>query len=91
MDCRRRRRSVNAEQETGGHIPIVAMTASAMEGDRERCLNAGMDGYIAKPIRLTEFQAVVEIVCARDGRPHGCACLDGIEVSGPDRRLRAFT
>ncbi|QOY92093.1 response regulator [Paludibaculum fermentans] len=48
------------EKENGGHIPIVAMTASAMEGDRERCLNAGMDGYIAKPIRLAEFQAVVE-------------------------------
>ncbi|WP_321473268.1 response regulator [uncultured Paludibaculum sp.] len=48
------------ERHEGGHIPIVAMTANAMEGDRDRCLNAGMDGYIAKPIRLTEFHAVIE-------------------------------
>jgi len=38
------------EKNTGSHIPIVAMTAHAMKGDKERCLEAGMDGYIAKPV-----------------------------------------
>ena len=43
----------------GRHTPIVAMTAHAMKGDRERCLDAGMDGYIAKPIRQQEVVAVL--------------------------------
>jgi len=48
------------EAEKGGHVPIVAMTANAMKGDRERCLEAGMDGYISKPIRAKSFFRVVE-------------------------------
>lgn len=52
------------EQSTGAHIPIVAMTAHAMVGDRQRCLDAGMDGYIAKPIRPPELFEAIETALA---------------------------
>jgi PAS domain S-box-containing protein len=51
------------EKETGQHIPILAMTAYAMKGDRERCLAAGMDGYVGKPIQPRELvEAIVGLV-----------------------------
>jgi two-component system, sensor histidine kinase and response regulator len=48
------------EKSTGGHIPIVAMTAHALKGDQERCLAAGMDGYVSKPIRTNELFTTIE-------------------------------
>jgi PAS domain S-box-containing protein len=58
------------EQETGQHIPIVAMTAHAIKGDRERCLKAGMDGYVSKPIRAHDlFTAIEDVVKDRQQSP----------------------
>jgi CheY-like chemotaxis protein len=52
--------ATRAIRERGLSIPIVAMTAHAMKGDRERCLAAGMDEYISKPIKAADLQAVIE-------------------------------
>jgi two-component system, sensor histidine kinase and response regulator len=48
------------ERNTGRHLPIIAMTAHALKGDRERCLDAGMDGYTSKPIDAEELFAAIE-------------------------------
>jgi len=48
------------ERLTGHHIPIIAMTAHAMVGDKEQCLNAGMDRYVSKPVRESELLSAVE-------------------------------
>ena len=48
------------ERTTGDHIPIIAMTAHAMKGDREKYLRAGMDGYVSKPIRREELFDAIE-------------------------------
>jgi len=82
------------EKTTGQHIPIVAMTAHAMKGDEERCLAAGMDAYLTKPIRSQELLAVLdEIGCNKvdasrsAGTNSTSAATSVVDLSGTLERL----
>ncbi|MBS0209592.1 MAG: response regulator [Planctomycetes bacterium] len=60
------------EQGTGRHVPIIALTAHALAEDRQRCLDAGMDGYVSKPVRPKElFDAVERRGCPAEGATNG--------------------
>jgi signal transduction histidine kinase/DNA-binding response OmpR family regulator/HPt (histidine-containing phosphotransfer) domain-containing protein len=70
--------------ETGRRVPIIAMTALSMAGDSERCLAAGMDGYLSKPIRREDIEAVIER-CLPEGALHaqtGGAAADEHSTNG---------
>jgi CheY-like chemotaxis protein len=74
------------EGTRGGHIPIVALTADAMSGDRERCLAAGMDGYAAKPIRAAELFREIDRVAGLKRSAE--LSQQGLEASSRHRRGR---
>jgi CheY-like chemotaxis protein len=57
------------ERRSGGHLPILAMTAHALKGDAERCIAAGMDGYVSKPARPADLAAAIEKVFAQPSIP----------------------
>ena len=60
MDGYEATRLIRTDEPAGRHVPIIAMTAAALAGDRERCLAAGMDDYISKPVKLHVVAALLE-------------------------------
>jgi len=94
LDATRRIREL--ERERGGRIPIVAMTARAMKGDRESCLAAGMDDYVSKPVRKPELYRALSRCCV-DAEPLPATDADAatsvidwqaaLESLGGDRNL----
>jgi response regulator RpfG family c-di-GMP phosphodiesterase len=83
-------RRIREIENAGGvaRVPIVALTAHAMTSDRERCLAAGMDGYLAKPIRTTELREVLATwLSPPTDAPEEPCTLEVMSQSSPEREL----
>ncbi len=75
------------ERRGNGHLPVVAMTANAMKGDRENCLAAGMDAYVSKPIRRNELQRVITQLTDGSSRPERTGTTTG-DTRGGEAQAR---
>jgi CheY-like chemotaxis protein len=74
------RRIRQRERQSGGHVPIIAVTAHAMKGDRDRCLAAGMDSYISKPIRAADLYKTLDEAA-------GCAAQGAVDQVPPTAQV----
>ena len=79
------------EREEGGsnHLPVIALTALSMKGDRERCLEAGMDDYLSKPARATELYAAIERAMARYSSPKSAPATEDVPLLDKSTLLAA--
>jgi PAS domain S-box-containing protein len=82
------------EKATGRHIPIVAVTAHAMKGDEDRCLTAGMDYYLTKPLRTQDLLGILEKIVNQKAKPDPAIGLspyrssrDAVDLAGVLERL----
>jgi CheY-like chemotaxis protein len=73
------------ERATGTHIPIIAMTAHAMKGDQERCLAAGMDAYVAKPLQGNDLYAAIDRVLGSAAAPDVSCASPSADLNGSIR------
>jgi CheY-like chemotaxis protein len=70
MDGKEATRHIRAlEADTGGHVPIVALTAHAMDGDDQGILASGIDHYLTKPLRKPEIHGKLHALCPQDASP----------------------
>jgi len=89
MDGREAIKKIRASSESWQHIPVIALTADAMSGDREKCLDLGMDGYVPKPVDQRElFMEVLDVMAraAQNGRS-GRAADISVDLGHKDASL----
>jgi CheY-like chemotaxis protein/HPt (histidine-containing phosphotransfer) domain-containing protein len=76
--------AIRRQEGDGRHTPIIAMTAHTLRGDRERCLDAGMDDYVGKPIRTADL---ADVIARALGRAHGARRTNGAAAKASDDEL----
>jgi signal transduction histidine kinase/DNA-binding response OmpR family regulator len=79
IEATRMIRKMEREAKTGRHVPIIALTANAIKGDRELCLAAGMDGYVTKPIEAEEVLMAIQAVLPKGNNGGGASTAKSAE------------